>query len=64
MELKTPTKHSKKPVVEPFVIDDRQRSVSPKSQEEEEEEAAQDRRRRYVGDVDLPEGQWSRSPTV
>lgn len=54
MDLKTPTKK-----VEPFILDDRQKSYSPESDEEEQEEQSsevEEYRKRYVGDVDLPEG--------
>ncbi|PAV21192.1 ribonucleotide reductase small subunit [Pyrrhoderma noxium] len=55
MDLKTPTKK-----VEPFILDDRQKSYSPESDEEEQEEQSseiEEYRKRYVGDIDLPEDQ-------
>ena len=57
MDLKTPTKK-----VEPFILDDRQKSYSPESDEEEQEEQSSEvekYRKRYVGDVDLPEGVYT-----
>lgn len=64
MELKTPVKAakvaSKKDVSEdPFVVDDRQLSVSPKSEKEDEAEDFEELRKKYVGEVDLPESKYS-----
>lgn len=57
MELKTPTKTAKK-AIEPLILDDKEKSLSPKSVTEDEEEEVEDYRRRFVGDVDLPESMW------
>jgi len=61
MELKTPVKAAKatsKNVAEdPFVVDDRKLSVSPKSISEEQADDFEELRKKYVGDVDLPESQ-------
>ena len=68
MELKTPSKNAKE-AVEPFVIDDKRLSQSPASTTSTEEEPQQEKKeeevvdllggftRKYVGDVDLPEGE-------
>ncbi len=63
MELKTPVKAakvaSKKDVAEdPFVVDDRKLSVSPKSISEEQVDDFEELRKKYVGDVDLPESMY------
>ena len=55
MDLKTPTKHEKKET-ELLVLDDKERSLSPKTVADGED--VEDYRRRFVGDVDLPEGMW------
>ncbi|KLO19851.1 ribonucleotide reductase small subunit [Schizopora paradoxa] len=62
MELKTPVKPtnvaSKKDVAEdPFVVDDREQSDSPKSLKDEEDSEFEELRKKYVGEVDLPESQ-------
>lgn len=56
MELKTPTKPSKtsKKSSDPFLVDDKEQSLSPKSVTDEEDFA--ELRKRFVGDVELPEG--------
>ena len=51
MELKTPTKVSKKSL-DPFIIDDKELSHSPKSVTDEEDMV--ELRKRFVGDIDLP----------
>lgn len=55
MELKTPTKPSKtsKKSSDPFLVDDKEQSLSPKSVTDEEDFA--ELRKRFVGDVELPE---------
>ena len=54
MELKTPTKVSKKSL-DPFIIDDKELSHSPKSVTDEEDMV--ELRKRFVGDIDLPESE-------
>ncbi|KAH8118581.1 ribonucleotide reductase small subunit [Phellopilus nigrolimitatus] len=54
MELKTPTKSTRKPI-EPFIINDKEQSDSPESVQEEDD--IESLRCRFVGDVDLPEDQ-------
>ena len=60
MELKTPVKQkpstAAKTVDDPFLIDDKQKSLSPKSLTEEQE-PEEDLRNLYVGEVDLPESE-------
>ena len=71
MELKTPTKNAKG-AVEPFIIDDKRLSQSPTSSANStlnEEESHEEKKveeevdnlggfaRKYVGEVDLPEGE-------
>lgn len=53
MDLKSPSKNTKKR--EETVLDDKEKSLSPKSLADE---GTEDLRRRFVGDVDLPEGAW------
>ena len=58
MSLKTPSKADSK--IEPLVlVDDSRKSQSPDTVSEASEEDVEEYRKRFVGEVDLPEGeQW------